>query len=509
MMQWVRNMGYLVLALSLAGCDREQQSKPSKPEDKPVKTDKPAAVGAKAPTRKVERGPFKIEVALKGIIESGAMIEVSVRTDAWFPNPLIVEKVVDHGTPVKKGDPILWLELDKINQMIHDLEADRYLAELAIKQAEEELPVWAKTTPLDLTLAERARTVADEDLKKFLEVERPFSEKLAHFQVKSAHNMLDYVKEELRQLEKMYRARDIREETEEIILKRQRNAVEEMTFYVRMAELRRDQTLNVRLPRQEQDLKEAVSKQEIALDRARATLPLALNQKRLTLNKMKYDRERSSEKLRKLQKDRDAMTVKAAADGIVYYGKCVRGQWTTGLARLQRGGMLQPEEVALTIVQPRPIFVRAVVNEKDLQYVRPGLKGKVVLASDPDGKLPAKVDQVSTVPVTAGVFDAKVSLDGGSQSEQLMPGMACTVKLVPYVKENTLTIPTAALMTDDIDDDKHFVYLARKEGEPEKKSVKIGKRTGDKVEILEGVDEGAEVLLEKPGAAPKTTAPEK
>ena len=43
---------------------------------------------------------------------------------------------------------------------------------------------------------------------------------MANFSVKSADNMLAYEKEELRQLEKMYKADDLVEETEEIVLKR-------------------------------------------------------------------------------------------------------------------------------------------------------------------------------------------------------------------------------------------------------------------------------------------------
>src|SRR5205807_209113 len=103
--------------------------------------------------------------------------------------------------------------------------------------------------------------------------------------------------------------------------------------------------------------------------------------------------------------------------------------------KLQRGGMLQPEEVFLTIVKPRPMFVRATVEEKELQDLRAGQAGKVVPASNPDRKLAAKVTQVSAVPLAAGNFEARVTLDAGPEEAALMPGMACTVKVTPYQKE--------------------------------------------------------------------------
>ena len=94
-----------------------------------------------------------------------------------------------------------------------------------------------------------------------------------------------------------------------------------------------------------------------------------LNQKRLTVEKMKFERERNAEKLQKLKKDRETLVVRAPTDGIVFYGKCVRGQFSSASleSRLQRGGNLMPDEIIMTIVQPRPLFVRASVEEKDLE----------------------------------------------------------------------------------------------------------------------------------------------
>ena len=48
-----------------------------------------------------------------------------------------------------------------------------------------------------------AKKLADEDLQKFLDTDKPTSEKSANFMVKSNSNYLDYAKEELRQLERL------------------------------------------------------------------------------------------------------------------------------------------------------------------------------------------------------------------------------------------------------------------------------------------------------------------
>ncbi len=52
----------------------------------------------------------------------------------------------------------------------------------------------------------------------------------------------------------------------------------------------------------------------------------------------------------------------------------------------------------MTIVKPRPIFVRASVEEKELHFLKPELKGKAAVAGYPDLKLPAELKHVSADP---------------------------------------------------------------------------------------------------------------
>ena len=139
-----------------------------------------------------------------------------------------------------------------------------------------------------------------------------------------------------------------------------------------------------------------------------------------------------------------------------------------------------------------------------MQAVRPGLPGKAVAAGYPDLKLPAKVREVSAIPVTAGSFEAKLTVDMPKDAEALMPGMACTVKLVAYAKADALTVPATAVFSEELDEDKHFVYLLVKDGKHEKRTVTVGKKTDGKIEIVQGLQAGDEILLEKPGDAART-----
>jgi HlyD family secretion protein len=497
-------LGVLVMAavaggLAVSAQPRQQTRAPKAPE-------KPAVAASKPATHKVEKGPFKVEVSLKGTFEAEDATEVRLSPKAWIPAmgaaPMTVLHAVEHGTPVKKGDVLVEIDLERIDHTIKDLKSDAAIAQAAIQQAEKELPILEKDLPLDLAAADRNKRVADEDLDRFLKVDRALMEESAKRSVEMAEHWLQTSQEELKQLEKMYRSKDLTEETEEFILKRTRFEVRMAEFFVKIAHIRAEETLKIELPRREKNLHDNAAKTEVALEKAVNTLPLALQQRRLGLQKLKYDYAKNADRLAALEKDRETLTVRAPADGVLYHGKCVHGQWseTGASSKLQRGAMIAPEEVFMTILKPRPIFVHATVEEKDLHFLKPHLKGRVVVAGYPDLKPSAQLARVSGIPESAGKFQARVAVHFplAADADVVMPGMACTVNFVGYQNKDALTVPSSAVFTDDSDEDVHYVYVHPASGKHEKRTVKIGKASGSKTEILEGLHEGDEILTAKP-----------
>jgi len=509
----VLSLGMALCAASAFSSGFSPRAAPSQVEaafkpapERAVKADSPAADsrGAKPTTAKVEKGLLQIEVVVSGIFESQLSNEVSIRPKAWA-SPLVVDRAIELGSPIKKGDILVEFDRDKIDKAIQDSEVENTLGELTLKHAEEELPLLERALPVDLAAAERSKTQADEDLKKFLEIDRARSERNAQFAVKRSGEFLEYSKEELRQLEKMYRSKDLTEETEEIILRRQRFQVEMGEFNLKEAELQRNQTLKIDLPRQEERVRENAIKQSIDLEKARTLLPLNVNLKRRALAKLKHDQAKSAEKLADLRQDRDALTVHAPADGLVYYGRCERGHWLASATaqKLHRGGVIAPDEVFITVVAPRPLDIRATVDEKDLHALieRQELKGLVTPAFDPARRLPARLTSVLPVPREAGKFEAVIAVEIGADQAAIKPGMACTVKFVPYRREDALTVPSTAVFEDDSAETLiNYVYLAKldNDGKYPKRQVKTGKTAGGKTEILDGLALRDEVLTSKP-----------
>jgi multidrug efflux pump subunit AcrA (membrane-fusion protein) len=85
----------------------------------------------------------------------------------------------------------------------------------------------------------------------------------------------------------------------------------------------------------------------------------------------------------------------------------------------------------------------------------------------------------------------------GEAVDGLVPGMTCSVRFVTARKERTLTVPAASVFTDEAEDVK-YVYRPVKGGKPEKRTVKVGPASGERVEIVDGLAEGDEILASKP-----------
>ncbi|HVJ80260.1 MAG TPA: hypothetical protein VNC50_04245 [Planctomycetia bacterium] len=486
--------------------DKKETKKEEKPADK-AETKSETKEAAKDSTGdaamiKVERDHLKIEVKVDGSFESGKMTEIILRPERW--TEFTVVEAAEHGAKVKKGDPLVTLDMKKIDEEIASVEAANQMSLLALKQAEEEYKHFESILPFDLKLAQRASDFAEEELSMYLAQDKQMSIKQSEFTVKMANASLENAQEELKQLEKMYKADDLREETEEIVLKRAKDSVEQSKFFVEMSKVRAEQFHKYYLARTQESVTDAAAKAKINLEKTKATLPFVQGQKKLTYERAKYDQGKADEKLAKLKLDRKAMHVTAPDDGVVYYGKCTRGSWGAGsfgspTDRYLKGQTLRGEEVWMTIVRPKPLFVRVQVPEKEVGLLKTGLVGKASPTANPDKRIPVRLDAIADIPLS-GNFDCRLSVTAAEDAEAAVAGMTCSVKFVPFQKD-ALAVPIASVFTDEKDDEKQFVYVKGSDGKPERRDVGVGRKAGEKWEIVRGLKEGEMIYKEKPAGA--------
>lgn len=473
----------------------------AKPKEKAEDKDDAKKPTKKRKTHKVETKRLKIDLPLDGTFVASKMTEVPFRPEAWSDYEIV--EVAKLGAKVRKGETLFKFDDKKLNEAIADLELDQRLNELSILKAEEELPRMEKTLAMDLTAAERADKEAKEDFDRYNQIDRPMYVKSAEFMAKYYAFMLDYEKDELEQLDKMYEADDLTEETEEIVLKRQRNSVEFAEFSLEGAKLNRDEMLNVRIPRFDIEIKVGLERTAMALARAKLASQLDLNRARYELEQRKEARTKSLDRHAKLLVARGLMEIKAPADGVVYYGKSTNGRWAETASLINKyepKNNVSPGAMLMTIVEPRPLYVTATFEEAKRPEVAVGQKVKVAPPAEGSERINGKVKDISPIEVGPGKFEINFELSDDELPDWVLAGMSCKLKINTYDKADALAVPKAAVHTDKEDDDVQYVWLVvdpdDPDAKPERRNVKIGRRSGDDIEIVKGLKKGDIISLD-------------
>jgi len=166
----------------------------------------------------------------------------------------------------------------------------------------------------------------------------------------------------------------------------------------------------------------------------------------------------------------------------------------------EEGEIAVPGRAIMKIVDDSEIRIEAEIAEADIGKVYPGQKVFVSADSAPDkffeGTL-ARIDPLALpkgeiIEVTRAaeekVFRGIIQLD--EKNPPFQPGMSIYVDFLTAFKEKALTIPAQALFSES----KNTYVYTIKEGRAVKTRVKTGLRDILVIEIVEGLNEGDEVI---------------
>lgn len=179
------------------------------------------------------------------------------------------------------------------------------------------------------------------------------------------------------------------------------------------------------------------------------------------------------ETAKKLEAQMKNSEIRAPIDGLL-----------TGIKTID--GELVAERAELFTVSSRKNYVRGEVDEEDVGEVKVGMEAIVQVYAFRTRTFRAKV---SAIQPAADVETQRytIVLDLQEPPENLMAGMTGEMNIITGTHENALLLPTRALVVDQALIVKHGILQSR--------TVKIGYRTLDFSEILDGVSEGDRAVL--------------
>jgi len=403
----------------------------------------------------VKRGLFVHEVLERGSIDSAKNTDIANRVESSAAGAnVVVVSVIPEGTIVEEGDLLIELEASTLKDSVDNQESSVLAAVALLAQAEASL----KTS--EIQLREYLEGVYNQERTAIQN--RLFS---AEEQVKTLENNLAHSK---RLLERDY-ITQAQVDTELIELDKAINTREMEKLNLHVLET---------LTREKR-----ITQLETAIETDKAQV---LSSKR----NLGFREER----LKYLQDQLGRCKIYAPSAGQVVY---FMPRWG-GDDNLVREGMRVIErQVLLQLPDPTQMQVRGLINEANVRLVRPGQKATVRLEAFPNQVFDGVVRSVNDYPEPVTFTGVSMSREYLTRVTVLNPPEGIKVGLTAEARIVVNEIPGALIlpMQAVFEYGGKMYAVTFKENKWDKIEIKTGPANDKEVVILEGLDEGDEVVL--------------
>jgi len=176
---------------------------------------------------------------------------------------------------------------------------------------------------------------------------------------------------------------------------------------------------------------------------------------------------------------RRTLTFRSPVTGIVMEKKAVQGM------------RFMPGDSLYQVADLSSVWVVADVYEQDIALVKTGSKAKVSISAYPDRSFDGTITYVypTLKPETRTI---PVRLEISNPRQLLKPAMFAQVELSVGSKGKVLTVPNSAIIDSGT---RRIVLVQLAEGRFEPREVKLGSRTDNHVEVMDGVKAGEQIVV--------------
>jgi len=176
--------------------------------------------------------------------------------------------------------------------------------------------------------------------------------------------------------------------------------------------------------------------------------------------------------------ERPRVTFRAPVSGIVLEKKAVQGM------------RFMPGEMLYQIADLSSVWVIAEVPEQDIGQVRLGSNAQVTVDAHPERTFDGKVDFIYPT-LNSATRTVQVRMQIANPEGLLKPAMFANAQIAAGKGNKVLTVPASAVIDSGT---RQVVLLRLAEGRFEPRTVTLGSRGDNYVEVLAGVAEGEQVV---------------
>ena len=396
-------------------------------------------------THTIQRGSLTVSVTEQGTLESSNNTEIKCKVRGFS----MVTFVVPTGTVVEEGQELVRLDTKVIEEQHSLTKTNTFIAQATLAQTEANV--------------EKAKIAID-----------AYEQGRFRSQLQLLEKELAANKRNLRTARKMYeRSKSLFRQGYVTDLEVEGNAFTvtqaELELKVKETEIKVLQEFTRKMQLETLRGNKTASESKLAADQA----GLAMEIKR---------RDRAAQELQDC-------VIRAEKSGLVIYPSAASWKSTPDITE---GATVRKDQVLLLMPDLSKMQVKLGIHESVIDRVKPGLNAIVTL---PDRTLRANVSEVASVTRPAGwwtgnvvKYDTVIELPS---DEGLKPGMSAEVEVILAVHPDVLLIPVAAV----VETEEGVFCWVQVGPEPQKRLIELGDSNDVFIEVLAGLNEGDEVIL--------------
>ena len=442
-------------------------------------------VFAEDKTHTVQESFLKEEKTFSGFAIGNHFERLAVKSKYW--SSWEIEKIVENGSKVTKGDVLVSFKADSLKDTIAKSARELEVQKKNLGIQKKKLADLQVTAKKELRLASIKNDVARKSLEIYEDTGR--SQFLTNLKndVKDMEKNLKYQEAELSQLEKMYKEDSLAEESEEIVLERQRDTVARAKRYVEMRERTLEGTMALKLPLSDFNKEYAALQAKSAYENAQLQWSASLLSEKNKMILAEKSLAKSVKRHENLKTAVDSLSIKAPANGVCYMGDFKDGKWSTSFTKeLKVGDKVSSGKPFITFVGDNIDRVQLKVSLMDNKYFG---KGVSYILKHKGLQFEAKLVGGLSKPLS-GFSNIELSVEKTLLSFTQKASVLATIKSA----EKSLRVPVKAIRyRDEMPTEPYVVVKA--DDKKEDRIVALGKIYGDDVIVSDGLKVGDVVVL--------------
>lgn len=447
-----------------------------------------AAAHLGASTYPVSKRTFNVTLNEKGELEATRSVDVKCEVEGRST----IIWLIDEGTEVKKGDLLVKIASNEIDDKIRAEQITVQNAQAAAEAAQKELEIGLDQNASDIRKAQLALDNAVIEQNKYLEGDyqlQLLQKQLALETAKRTHEQAKSILVDSRKLaEKKYiTPRDL----EERELAEYKAGVEVETA-LKALEVFENYDHKQNLQTKASDVEEARKE----LERTRKKAEAEESKLRANAAAKQAEYELTAERLKKFTDQREKTEIKAPADGLVVY--FAEQFWRGSSSQIAEGAEVYERQTLVQLPDTSAMKVKVRIHEAKTSKIAIGQRARIEVEGIPGVQFTGRVTKIAPLADSQNrwlnpnlkEYDTEITLD--PNSHQLKPGVTARVEILVREVNNVLAVPVQGIYSRN---GKSYAFVGRNLERAAPVEIETGFSSDEFVEIRSGLKEGDYVIL--------------